>query len=52
MLVNTDLDMAGYSGEQAPAMQRRMIDAMETIPGVEAVGLIDRVSTWQAAGLE
>ncbi len=43
MLVNTDLDMAGYSGEQAAAMQRRMIDSLSAIPGVKAVGLIDQV---------
>jgi predicted permease len=43
MLVNTDLDMAGYSGEQAAAMQRRMIETLSAIPGVKAVGLIDQV---------
>ncbi len=47
MLVNTDLSMAGYHldqpGDQVPAMQRRMIDAMEKMPGVESVGLIDWV---------
>ena len=32
---------AGYSGDKVPAMQKRMIDAMQTIPGVEAVGLVD-----------
>ncbi|HYL93347.1 MAG TPA: ABC transporter permease [Alphaproteobacteria bacterium] len=41
MLVNPDLNMAGYSGEAVPAMRRRMIDAMETIPGVKSVGLVD-----------
>src|SRR5438046_3622434 len=40
MLVNTVLSMAGYSGEKVPAMQRRMIDALETIPGVTSVGLV------------
>jgi predicted permease len=39
MLVNTDLSMAGYRGEAVTAMQKRMMDAMETIPGVTAVGL-------------
>ena len=42
MLVNTDLDMAGYSGDQVAIMQRRMIDAVATIPGVTAAGLVDR----------
>ncbi len=41
MLVNTNLTMAGYSGEDLPAMQKRMIAAVETIPGVEAVGLVN-----------
>jgi hypothetical protein len=41
MLVDTDLNMAGYRGEAVPAMQRRMIEAIETIPGVQSVGFID-----------
>ena len=41
MLVNTDLGMAGYSEDKVPAMQRRMIDAMKSIPGVSSVGLVD-----------
>jgi predicted permease len=40
MLVDTDLNMAGYRDEQIPAMQRRMIDAMKEIPGVETAGLV------------
>lgn len=39
MLANTELSMAGYSGDTAAAMQRRMLDAMQTIPGVQAAGL-------------
>jgi predicted permease len=41
MLVGTNLAMAGYSGNRVPAMQKRMIHAMETIPGVERVGLVN-----------
>jgi predicted permease len=41
MLAAVNLAMAGYSGDKVPAMQRRMIDAMQTIHGVEAVGLVD-----------
>jgi predicted permease len=41
MLAATNLAMAGYSVDKVPAMQRRMIDAMETIPGVERVGLVN-----------
>ena len=40
MLMNTDLTMAGYRGDRVPAMQKRMIDAMETIPGAKSVGLV------------
>src|SRR4029077_3448070 len=39
MLVSTNLAMAGYSGEQLAEMQKRMIHALETIPGVERAGL-------------
>ncbi len=39
MLANTVLEMAGYREGSVPAMQRRMIDAMETIPGVKSVAL-------------
>ena len=38
MLVSTDLNMAGYTGEQVAAMQRRMIERLSAIPGVKAVG--------------
>jgi predicted permease len=41
MLADTDLQMAGYSNEQAFPMQKRMIDALAAIPGVDAVGLSD-----------
>jgi len=41
MLMNTVLDMGGYRGDEVPAMQKRMIDAMATIPGVRSVGLVD-----------
>jgi predicted permease len=41
LLVDTDLSMAGYRGETVPEMQQRMIDSLGTIPGVQAVGLVD-----------
>jgi predicted permease len=41
MLVNADLHMAGYTGDQVLPMQKRMLDAVAGIPGVEAVGLSD-----------
>jgi predicted permease len=40
MLVDTDLNMAGYRGDAAAAMQKRMIDAMAAIPGVSSVALV------------
>ena len=41
MLASTDLSMAGYSGDRVPAMQKRMIQALQALPGVEAVGFAD-----------
>jgi predicted permease len=41
MTAGVDLATAGYSIDKAPAMQRRMVDAMKTIPGVEGVGLVN-----------
>ena len=41
LLADTDLSMAGYRGDQVPAMQRRMLDAVQAIPGVESVGLVN-----------
>ncbi|HEY1904216.1 MAG TPA: ABC transporter permease [Terracidiphilus sp.] len=38
ILVNTDLQMAGYTDDRIPQMQRRMLDAAATIPGVTAAG--------------
>ncbi len=49
MLVDTALSMAGYSGDRVPAMQKRMIDALETIPGVKSVGLVDRLPLYYGA---
>src|SRR5206468_6563462 len=43
VLVGTDLKMAGYSGSGVAAMQRRVIDGVTTIPGVDSVGLIDQL---------
>jgi predicted permease len=43
-LVTTDLQMAGYSGDRAPQMQQRMLEAAATIPGVTAVGFSDNLA--------
>jgi hypothetical protein len=50
MLAETDLSMAGYSGDRVPAMQKRMIEALEALPGVESVGLVDGVPLGDGAG--
>jgi predicted permease len=41
MAVGVNLANAGYTGERIPQFNRRMIDAMASIPGVEAVGLVN-----------
>jgi predicted permease len=43
MLVHTNLAMARYSAEQQPIMQRRMLDAVQKIPGVTAAAYADSV---------
>jgi predicted permease len=40
-IINANLAMAGYSGEQVLPMQKRIIVAMQSIPGVEQVGLVN-----------
>ena len=49
LLVETALSMAGYSADRAPAMQKRMIDALKTVPGVKSVGLVDRLPLYYGA---
>jgi predicted permease len=41
MLAGVNLSMAGYNVERAPDLQRRMIEAMKTIPGVQYAGLVN-----------
>jgi predicted permease len=43
MVVQTDLHMAGYDGDQRAQMQRHMLDVAAAIPGVTAVGYADRL---------
>lgn len=43
MLIDTDPTMAGYLGDRVAPIQKRMIEALEAIPGVEAVGLADTI---------
>jgi predicted permease len=41
LLVDTELAMAGYPPDTMLAMQKRMMNAMQAIPGVTSVGLVD-----------
>ena len=41
ILIGTNLGIAGYSGDEVLPMQKRFIEAMKTIPGVEKVGLVN-----------
>ena len=50
MLVDTELNTASYRGNRVPPMQKRMIDALTTISGVESVGLADQVPLGDSPG--
>jgi predicted permease len=50
MLADTDLTMAGYKPGQIPVMQKRMLQALQTIPGVDEAGLIDSVPLGDNSG--
>ena len=39
MLAQCDLSMAGYHGDAVTTMQKRLIEAVQTIPGVTSVGM-------------
>jgi predicted permease len=52
IVADTDLSMSGYSGEQALQMQKRMIDAVAAIPGVQSVGLIDWAPLVSGGGID
>jgi predicted permease len=43
MLVETELDFAGYSDDSSLPVQKKMIEEAEQIPGVTAVGTTDNV---------
>jgi predicted permease len=49
VLVETSLSMAGYSGDAVPTMQKRLIDALESLPGVKSVGSVDRLPLYYGA---
>ncbi len=41
MLLGANLAMAGYGNDQVLPMQKRLVEAMKSIPGVERVGLVN-----------
>jgi predicted permease len=41
MVAGANLATAGYAIDKVPAMQERMVEALETIPGVEHAGLVN-----------
>lgn len=41
MMLNANLAVAGYNSDGVLPTQRRLIDAIETIPGVQSVGLVN-----------
>jgi predicted permease len=43
MLVDCDLQMAGYTSDTGPQMQKRMLDAARAIPGVTSAGYTDNL---------
>jgi hypothetical protein len=43
LLADADPGMAGYTGEQVPVVQKRLIETIAATPGTKSVGLINRV---------
>ena len=50
MLIDPSLNLAGYTGDMVPPMQKRMIKTLETLPGVESVGVINNPPLWYGGG--
>ena len=49
LLVETALRMAGYRNNEIPIMQKRIIEALRAIPGVQAVGSVARPPLYYGA---
>ena len=43
MLVQTDLKIGGYTGDQQPQMEKQMLDAAAALPGVTGAAFSDRI---------
>ena len=42
LLVNTDPAISGYGDKEIPALQKRMVETLESIPGVQSVGMVGK----------
>ena len=49
-IAGCDLRMAGYTEDQVPQMQQRMLDAIASTPGVSAVGFASNIPLTLGAG--
>lgn len=49
VLVETSLNMAGYTGDNVPLIQKKMIDALQELPGISSVGSVDRLPLYYGA---
>jgi predicted permease len=49
VLVETALNMAGYTSDSVPIMQKRMVDALGAVPGIKSVGSVDRLPVYFGA---
>ena len=49
LLVDTGLSMAVYNGDNMPITQKRVIEALQAVPGVESVGSVDRPPLYYGA---
>jgi predicted permease len=43
MLVETDLQMGGYTGDQQPGLEKRMLDTVAALPGVSRAAYSSRI---------
>ena len=50
MLAEVDLGMAGYTGDRVAPMQKRLIEAMQSVPGVQSAALADAVPFGMGGG--
>jgi predicted permease len=41
MLIEADLEMAGYRGDNVADIQKRLLDSIQAVPGVTSAGLVD-----------